>query len=140
MLFVLHFSALCLAFSTKTQSILHQNALRFAAKRTLFCSKQLRNRRKWRCFQINIHFANIHMLPLFGPKQTFARIDFLRQDRRLVDEKGTHNVKILAENQTKQRLAIYKHMRIGIVSTNIYDRQLMWLQSLLPTANNGCIM
>ena len=32
-------------------------------------------------------------------------------------KKGTHNIKILAENWTKQRLAIYKHMRIGIVST-----------------------
>ena len=31
-------------------------------------------------------------------------------------------------------------MRIGIVSTNVYDRQLMWLYSLLPTANNGSIM
>ena len=41
------------------------------------------------------------MLLLFASKQTFSRIDFLRQDRRLVDEKGTHNVKFVAENQTK---------------------------------------
>ena len=38
--------------------------------------------------------------PLFAPKQTFARIDFLRQGARLVDEKGSHNVKILAEKFT----------------------------------------
>ena len=38
--------------------------------------------------------------PLFAPKQTFARIDFLRQGGWLVDEKGSHNVKILAEKFT----------------------------------------
>ena len=38
--------------------------------------------------------------PLFAPKQTSARIDFLRQGARLVDEKGSHNVKILAEKFT----------------------------------------
>ena len=52
--------------------------LHLAANRTAFSSKQLRNRCKWQSFQIKIHFANIHMLPLFAPKQTFARIDFLR--------------------------------------------------------------
>ena len=36
--------------------------------------------------------------PLLMPKQTSARIDFLRQDERLVDKKGTHNVKFVAKN------------------------------------------
>ena len=40
--------------------------------------------------------------PLFASKQTFARIDFLRQGGRLVDEKGTHNVKFIAEKLTKK--------------------------------------
>ena len=39
--------------------------------------------------------------PLLTPKQTFARIDFLRQGERLVHKRGTHNVKILAEKITK---------------------------------------
>ena len=39
--------------------------------------------------------------PLLTPKQTFARIDFLRQGERLVNKMGTHGVKILAENITK---------------------------------------
>ena len=39
--------------------------------------------------------------PLSTPKQTFARIDFLRQGERLVRRKGTQNVKILAEKITK---------------------------------------
>ena len=38
--------------------------------------------------------------PLWASKQTFARIDFLRQGGRLVDKKGTHNVKIRAEKLT----------------------------------------
>jgi len=43
--------------------------------------------------------------PLFAPKQTFVRIDFLRQGARLVDEKGSHNVKILAEKFTRGDLS-----------------------------------
>ncbi len=38
---------------------------------------------------------------LLMPKQTSARIDFLRQGERLVDKKGTYNVKMLAEKLTK---------------------------------------
>ena len=52
-------------------------------------------------FEINIHFASMHKQPRFAPKQTFARIDFLRLGCRLVDNDGTHNVKILAEKWTK---------------------------------------
>ena len=52
-----HLAAFCLAFSTKTHSILHQNALHLAAKRTAFCSKLPRNWCKWQSFQIKIHFA-----------------------------------------------------------------------------------
>ena len=43
----------------------------------------------------------MHNYPLLTPKQTFARIDFLRQGERLVHKRGTHNVKILAEKITK---------------------------------------
>ena len=39
--------------------------------------------------------------PLLTPKQTFTRIDFLRQGERLVGRKGTQNVKILAEKITR---------------------------------------
>ena len=40
----------------------------------------------------------MHNYPHFAPKQTSARIDFLRQGERLVDGKGTHNVKFLTKN------------------------------------------
>ena len=36
--------------------------------------------------------------PLFASKQTFARIDFLRQGERLVDKNGTLSVKIPTKN------------------------------------------
>ena len=39
--------------------------------------------------------------PPFASKQTFARIDFLRQGERLVNRKGTHNVKFVTEKVTK---------------------------------------
>ena len=56
---------------------------------------------KWRLFGIEIHFACIYNHPHFASKPSLAKIDFLRQGERLVDGKGTHNVKFLTENQTK---------------------------------------
>ena len=43
--------------------------------------------------------------PIFAPKQTSARIDFLRQGGRLIVRKGIHNVKILTEIKTKTNVA-----------------------------------
>ena len=43
----------------------------------------------------------MHNCPLFAPKQTFARIDFLRQGGRLVDKKDAFYVKIRAEKLTR---------------------------------------
>ena len=43
----------------------------------------------------------MYSYPLFASKQTFARIDFLGQGWRLVNGKGTHNVKICTEKLTK---------------------------------------
>ena len=45
------------------------------------------------------------MQPIFVSKPTFARIDYLRQGGRLVDEEGTHNVKSLTKNYTKTILS-----------------------------------
>ena len=39
--------------------------------------------------------------PIFAPKQTSARIDFLRQGGRLIVRKGTHNVKFPTKIKTK---------------------------------------
>ena len=55
---------------------------------------------KWRFLEINIHFIVFTDYPLFASKQTFARIDFLRQGGRLVDKKGTHNIKFLTRKLT----------------------------------------
>jgi len=59
----------------------------------------------------------MHNQPLFASKQTFARIAFLGQGGRLVDEKGTHNVKILTKNHTK--LTYGKHARVGNGTKNM---------------------
>ena len=107
MLFALHFvlrlAPFYLAFCTKTHCILHQNALRFAPYCTTFSTKQPQNGCKWRFFIINIHLASIYNYPPFAPKPTFARIDFLRQGERLVNRKGTHNVKFNTEQFTNVR-------------------------------------
>ena len=51
---------------------------------------------------MRIHFACIYNQPLFTSKQTFARIDFLRQGERLVDKNGTLSVKTSAKKLTKR--------------------------------------
>ena len=56
---------------------------------------------KWRLLEINIHFIVFTDQPLLASKQTFARIDFLRQGERLVTRKGTYNVKFSTEKLTK---------------------------------------
>ena len=72
--------------------------------------------------------------PLLTPKQTFARIDYLRQGERLVDRKGTRNVKILAQKVTKNRffrlmdryilLGIYKKLVLCIfVVTKLQEHE-----------------
>ena len=99
--FTLRFAAKRTAFSTKTYCILHQNAGYFAPKRTTFSGKPPQKWCKWRFLQINIHFAAYTNYPLFASKQTFARIDFLRQGGQLVDKKGTLSVKISAKKLTK---------------------------------------
>ena len=43
----------------------------------------------------------MHNYLLWASKQTFARIDFLRQDEQLVDKKATYGVKFLTEKLTK---------------------------------------
>ena len=55
----------------------------------------------------------MHNYPLLAPKQTFARIDFLRQGERLVDKKGTHNVKNYAEKLTDSD---WRVVRFGLTS------------------------
>ena len=99
--FTLRLAPKRLAFSGKTHCIQHQNALRLAAYCRPFSYKQAQNRRKWQFHEINIHFAASACYLLLASKPTFARIDYLRQGRRLVEKKGTHNVKIRTKKKTK---------------------------------------
>ena len=67
------------------------------------------------------------MLPPFAPKQTFARIDYLQQGGRLVGKKTLIRLNFLPKTRQDSDYAMYKHMGVGIVSSNVYDRQSMWL-------------
>ena len=80
------------------------------------------------------------MPPFFAPKQTFARIDFLRQGERLVDEKGTYYVKFLTKNQTKRTCG--KHARVDNGKEDRYacGGQRERLQGMLLTDNGHSIM
>ena len=94
----LRFAPKCLAFCTKIDRVLHQNTSRLAPKCVEFSDKQPKNGYELRFYAMCIHFTCIYNSPLFAPKQTSARIDFLRQGWRLVGRKGTHNVKTLTKN------------------------------------------
>ena len=102
--FTLRLAPKCTAFSTKTHCVQRHIALRLAAKRTSFYYKQPEKWCKWRFWGIYIHFASMYNNPLFSSKPTFARIDFLRQGKRLVNYDGTHNVKKRSKNITKSEL------------------------------------
>ena len=92
------------AFSTKTHCVQRHIARYFAPKRTAFYCKQPEKWCKWRFRRIYIHFACMYNVPLFASKPTFARIDFLRARQRLVNGKGTQNVKKRSKNITKSEL------------------------------------
>ena len=82
----------------------------------------------------------MHNCLLLASKQTAARIDFLRQGERLVDKKGTHNVKILAKSYTKRLYFIHARVGNGTENTCAYYHQCEQLQGMLPTANGDNIM
>ena len=78
--------------------------------------------------------------PLLASKQTFARIDFLRQGGQLVDRNGSFCVKFLAESLTKAFVPPTRLWATARKSTYAYNHQRERLQSLLPTANGASII
>ena len=66
--------------------------------------------------------------PPVAPKQTFARIDFLRQGDRLVDKKATHNVKIYAEKRTKRgwRVDWLARLQVGLLTSLRHHKLISW--------------
>ena len=75
--------------------------MRFAPYCTIFGNKRPQKGCKCRPLEINIHFVAFTYCPILASKQTFARIDFLRQGEQLVDKKATYGVKFLTEKLTK---------------------------------------
>ena len=59
----------------------------------------------------------MHMLTLFCIKTNLRENRFFAAKWALVDEKGTHNVKILTKNHTK--LTYGKHARVGNGTENM---------------------
>jgi len=96
----LHFAPKRTAFCGISPCVLHQNAAHLAANCTAFGCKQPKIWCKLRFYAMCIHFTCIYNYPTFAPKQTSARIEFLRQGWRLVDKNGTYSVKFLAEKFT----------------------------------------
>ena len=57
------------------------------------------------------------MLPLFAPKQTFARIDYLQQGGRLVGKKALIMLNFLLKSRQKQLLRIYASSKIALITS-----------------------
>ena len=98
--FTLYLAPKRTAFCGISPCVLHQNAVHLAANCTWFCWKQPKSRYKLRFYAMCVHFTCIYNHPTFAPKQTSARIEFLRQGWRLVDKKATFSVKFLTEKFT----------------------------------------
>ena len=134
-----YFYAFHLAFSGILHCILHHFTLRFApkrtafsgifalhfaAKRTLFCWKWPKNWYKQHSFKINIHFACMYNYTFFASKQTFARIDFLRQVGDWWIKKALRMLNFLLKTrQKKNDYPIYKCRGNGTENTYTYKRQ-----------------
>ena len=82
----------------------------------------------------------MHNCPLLAPKQTFARIVFLRQGGRLVDGKSTFCVKFPAESLTKVFVSPTRLWATPPKSTYAYKHQRERLQGIQPTANGDSII
>ena len=58
---------------------------------------------------IKIHFAALAGYPLFASKQTFARIDYLRQGERLVGKKALTMLNFRLKTRQNQVFHIHTH-------------------------------
>ena len=112
MLFCSHFAPFRTAFCTILHYIQHHFALHLAAKRIAFSGilhrilQQIAPKMVQMTASLNKNTSCLHLFPIpFSSKPTFARIDFLRQGRRLVNEKATYNVNFIAKNQTNSYTA-----------------------------------
>ena len=80
--------------------------------------------------QINIHFVAFTNQPPFASKHPPARIDYLHAGKRLVDKKGTHNVKIRTKNKTFWGLVSVRFSKlVGMVYLGYLAVLFFWLSS-----------
>ena len=111
MLFVSHFAAFKLALSSKTHCIQRYFTLRLAPKRTPFCTKThsilQQKAPKWvqmAALSNKYSFCKHPHATPFWPQTNLRENRFFAARWTIGWKKGTHNVKFLAENQTRQRL------------------------------------
>ena len=130
MLFALHLAPFRLVFCTKTHCILHQNAVHLAPKRSAFSSKtqcikrqNAQNLVQMAVFLNKNSFHRIHKLSPFYIKTTFARIDFLRQDERLVAKRALIMLNLLLKTRqnsyvvnTREWASVVKTCTLATVS------------------------
>ena len=98
----LHLAPKRTAFSTKTHCIQRHIALHLAAYCTLLAVNSSQNWCKLWFLDIKIHFACMYNQPLFASKQTFARIDYLRQDGRLMAKRALRMLKSMPKSGQNQ--------------------------------------
>ena len=106
----MRFAPKCLAFCTKIDRVLHQNTSRLAPKYAEFSDKQPKNGYELRFYAMCIHFTCIYNSPLFAPKQTLARIDFLRQVGDWWTKKALRMLNFLLKTRQNNNSVVCTHM------------------------------
>ena len=108
---VTHFAAFCLAFSSKTHCIQRHFTLRLAPKHTPFSTKTHSILQQIAPKQVQVAvLSNKYSFCQHLHATPFCTQTNLHENRLFAArwtngwKKGTHNVKFLAENQTRQRL------------------------------------
>ena len=116
------------AFSTKTHCNQHQNAMCFAPYCTIFGHKRPQKGCKCRPLEINIHFVAFTCCPFLASKQTFARIDFLRQVGRLGTKLALMALNFLLKILLFCTIATFCHRQMGLN----FGYQRIFVQYFVP--------
>ena len=130
----LHLAPKRTAFSIKTHCVQHQNAMRFAPYCTIFSNKQPQKGCKCRPLEINIHFVAFTHCPFLASKQTFARIDFLRQVGNWCTKRALMALFFLLKILLSCAIATFCHRQMEL----IFGFQRIFVQYFVPE-RSGCL-
>ena len=134
------------AFCTKLHCILHQIALHFAPKRSAFSTilhhillKTAENMVQMAVPLNKNSFCCIHGLTSFCTNNNLRENRFFATRWMVGGQKGTHSVKILTENKTKQVMPCTREKETETESAYVYNRQRKQLPHMQFTTNGGWI-